>query len=173
MWLKLDLDGITFNFRISEYKKSTKEWDAGWSREDLILQSQGWLYYKISNEELLLMCEVEELHTKIEALLTDEINLLEKMECIEPDFTFVFYPKFDERNDPRYIYVAPGKEIVDISMELSIAFWNNGLTSNRLVMSFDRLDLEKLLCYLKLVIGKISKSDDAVQKLRNEGIICD
>lgn len=171
MWLKLDIDGIIFHFRISGYRKSTEEWDGEWSREDLTLQSKSWLDYQISNDELLLMCEVEELHSKIEALLTDKMLSVETMECIEPDLTFVFQPKSDLRNDPRYTYVAPGQEIVDIGMDLIIAFWNEELTSNRLTIAFDRSDLENLLCYLELVIGKKSENDEAVQKLIGEGTI--
>jgi len=171
MWLKLDIDGIIFHFRICGYRKSTKEWDSEWSREDLTLQSKSWLNYQIVNDELLLMHEVEELHEKIESLLTDKIVSVETMECIEPDLTFVFQPKQDLRNDPKYSYVAPGYEIVDIGMELSIAFWNEGegLTANRLTIAFDRSDLEKMLCYLELIIGKKSQNDEMVQKMIKEG----
>ena len=171
MWLKLDIDGILFHFRISGYRKSTEEWDGEWSKEDLALQSKEWLNYQITNDELLLMCEVEELKAKIEALLTDAIESVETMECIEPDLTFIFHPKCDLRNDPKYTYVAPGHEIVDIDMELSIAFWNEGLTSNRLIMTIERSDLEKLLCYLKLIMGTINETDKTVQALISDGTI--
>ena len=171
MWLKLDLEGIMFHFRIRDYKKSSQEWEGEWSREDLILQSKEWLNYQISDDELLLMCEVEELCTKIESLLADHIMSVETMECIEPDLTFVFHPKADLRDNPKYTYVAPGHEIVDIDMELVVAFWDDGLTGNRLSMTLDRSALEKLLCYLKLVMGKNQSTNEDVQKLVSQGVI--
>ncbi|MDO4543507.1 MAG: hypothetical protein Q4C01_03050 [Clostridia bacterium] len=158
MWLKLDIDGIIFHFRICDYRKSTEEWYDEWSSENLTLQSKSWLNYQI-NGALLLTCEVEELHEKIESLLTDKMVSVETMECIEPDLTFVFQPKQDLRN-------------VDIGMELSIAFWNGGLmTANRLTIAFDRSDLEKMLCYLELIIGKKSKDDEMVKKMIKDGCL--
>jgi hypothetical protein len=171
VWLKLDLDGIDFHFRIKNYRQSTENWDDEWSKEDLTLQSSNWLDYHIDNDELLLMCEVEELRDDIKSLLFDENKKIYSLECIEPDLTFTFYPKIDLREESNYIYVQRGCEIVDVFMELKVAFWNDGLTANRLLLNFDRSDLEKLLCYLELITGKISIQDKQVQKLIEQGSI--
>ncbi len=40
------------------------------------------------------------------------------MEFIEPDFKFIFVPKRDLRNDPRYACIKEGYEIADIYMEI-------------------------------------------------------
>ncbi|MEG0546666.1 MAG: hypothetical protein RR552_05710 [Oscillospiraceae bacterium] len=171
MWLKIDLEGIDFHFRISNYKKSTSNWGDEWSRIDLTLQSRKWLDYQIVNDELLLMCEIETLRDNIKALLSDEIDKIERVECIEPDLTFVFFPKYDLRNDSKYTYVAPGYEIVDIHMELEVAFWNGGLTANRLMLSFDRSDLEIFLCYLDLITKQLEIQDKKVIGLIDNGTL--
>lgn len=171
MWLKLNLGGIDFHFRIKGYKKSTDNWDEEWSSIDLTLQSREWLNYQIRNDDLLLMREVEIIKGWIEALLSDEISEKEYMECIEPDLCFIFYPKYNLKDDPRYTYVRPGYEIVDIYMELKVAFWDDGLTDNRFILVFGRKDLEMFLCYLNLITGEADKNDEDVKKLVAQGII--
>lgn len=174
MWLKLDIGGIDFHFRISGYKKSTQEnWDDEWCDVDLTLQSRKWLDYHINSDETLLALEVEELRDSIDALLKDGLENYEHKECVEPDFEFHLYPKEDLRNNPRFTYVAPGHEILDVHMDFSVTFWDREgcLSSNRLLMEFDRDDLEKLLCYLNLVTKAVSKDDDTVKKAIAEGYI--
>jgi hypothetical protein len=58
-------------------------------------------------------------------------------------------------------------------MDFSVTFWDRegGLSSNRLLMDFDREDLEKLLCYLNIVTGTTSKDDESVKKAIAEGYI--
>lgn len=174
MWLKLDIGGIDFHFRISGYKKSTQEnWDDEWCDVDLTLQSRKWLDYHINSDETLLALEVEELRDSIDALLKDGLENYEHKECVEPDFEFHLYPKEDLRNNPRFTYVAPGHEILDVHMDFSVTFQDREgcLSSNRLLMEFDRDDLEKLLCYLNLVTKAVSKEDDTVKKAIAEGYI--
>lgn len=67
----------------------------------------------------------------------------------------------------------PGHEILDVHMDFSVTFWDREgcLSSNRLLMEFDRDDLEKLLCYLNLVTKAVSKDDDTVKKAIAEGYI--
>lgn len=175
MWLKLDLDGIDFRFRIEKYKKSTKNnWDEEWCDLDLTLKSQEWLNYNIVSDEILLAFEVEKLCDKIEALLSDKLNEPEIITCIEPDLEFHLYPKYDIRNNPDVIYVRPDSNtIVDVDMRLIVSFWhkNGGLTANQLILAFNREDLEKLYCYLKYITGTITEEDKTFQKLISEGII--
>ncbi len=175
MWLKLDLGGIDFRFRIEKYKKSTREnWDVEWCDVDLMLKSQEWLNYNIVSDECLLSIEVEELCDKIEALLNDKLEEPERIRCVEPDLEFRLYPKYNIRNNPDVVYIKPGSNtIVDVCMKLIVSFWhkNGGLTANELILAFDRKDLEKLYCYLKYVIGIITEEDETLQKLMTEGII--
>lgn len=175
MWLKLDLGGIDFRFRIEKYKKSTREnWDVEWCDVDLMLKSQEWLNYNIVSDECLLSIEVEELCDKIDALLNDKLEEPEIITCIEPDLEFHLYPKYDIRNNPDVVYIKPGSNtIVDVCMKLIVSFWhkNRGLTANQLQLYFNRENLEKLHCYLKYVIWIITEEDETLQKLMTEGII--
>ena len=174
MWIKLDIGGIDFHFRILGYRKSTREnWDDEWCNVDLTLQSNEWLNYQITSDENLLAAEVEDLRDSIDALLNDKLEECQHKECIEPDFEFHLYPKEDLRNNPRFTYVAPGHEILDIHMDFSVTFWDREgcLSSNCLLMEFDRDDLERLLCYLNLVTGTVSKDDETIKKAISEGYI--
>ena len=170
MWFKLDLDGIVLQLRITGYKEPTVErWDCEWCRVDLTLQSGDWLDYHVGPTELLVAAEVKDLRDCIDALLTDRIEKPKELGFIEPDLEFQFTPKQDARENPRVLYVRPGSEIVDIGMEMVVYFWNDGLTDNRLIVSFIREDLEKLLCYLQYVTGSISKDSTEVANLLAEG----
>lgn len=75
LWLRLDIGGIDLHFRISHYRKATKEkWDTQWCEIDLTLQASNWLNYHISSSEIMLSLEVESLRDGIKALLNDELN---------------------------------------------------------------------------------------------------
>ncbi len=174
MWLKLDLEGIDFRFRISRYRKSTKEkWDDEWCLVDLRLYAQDWLNYKIKSDETLLSFEVERIRDKINYLLNDKIEAPEIIECMEPDFEFHLHPKEDIRNNPNISYVRPGYEIVDIDMDFVVNFWydKGTLSSNRMFLCFGRDDLNKLLCYLNYITGAADENDKTVNELITEGFI--
>jgi len=147
MWLKLDIDGIELKFRISGYKPIC-DWEKNysWCQVDLQLNNS-WIDYEI-NGELLDMGEVLSLENRISDLLSGKVSEVKDFECLEPDLQFRFYPKLDIFNDPKIIYVALGHEIADLSADLSITFWNKGLTNNRLILQLDRDDLEFLHDYL-------------------------
>lgn len=165
MWLNLNLDGIDLHLQITGYKKSDpKKWDDQWCGVDITLESSNRLNYHISSS-ILESCEVEEIRDTIADLLQDKITTEQEMTFTEPELTFILHPKRDLRMDTKYIYIAPGHEIVDIDADLHIYFWNGGLTANYLSLCFDRTDLEKLLVYLELITKKISKNSDEVQEL--------
>lgn len=165
MWISLDLDGIELQLRITDYRKSTNQWDEKWCKVDLSLRSDEWLNYQIKGQEILLACEVEELRHALHELLTDQIEQECAVAFIEPDLAFNLSPKQDVRSNPRVLYVKPGHEITDIGMDLEVSFWHDGLTANRLTIAFDRLDIERLLCYLRLITKEITLDDDNVQQL--------
>ena len=154
MWIKLNLDGIDFHFRISQYEKSTQErWDVQWCSVDLTLQCTNCLDYKISSE-ILLSCEVEDIRDNINRLLHNEIQDISELDFIEPDLTFVLIPKKDT-----------GHEILNVAANMHIHLWDDGLTENYISVCFDRDNLKRLLTYLQFITGEISKNSDAVQEL--------
>ena len=174
MWLKLDLEGISFEYRISEYEPSTNQnWDTNWCKVDLTIRSGNWLDYRIEYKEILLAAEVENLRDGINKLLNDELNEPQLIEGLEPDLEFHLHPKEDKRNNPRISYVRPGYEIIDVDMQLIITFWNidKSLSENKMILCFNRDELEKLLCYLNLVTGVISENDLKVKRYINEGCL--
>ena len=171
MWLKLDLDGIKLCFKVTGYKKSTNSnWDDEWCRVQLNVQSENWLNYSQSGE-LLLACEVEEVLSLFEDLVEDKIPESREVEFIEPDLRFVLNPKKDLRDDPQYMYVKPGYEIVDIDAEFRVSFWNDGLTANYLSLGMGREDIMAFIIYLRVITKRISKTDDNAQQLIKKGIL--
>lgn len=168
MWFKLNLDGIKLYLRVNGYRKSTHNWCDEWCGLEFTVQSNDWLNYTQSGE-LLLACEVEEMVSVFEDLLEDRINETKALEFIEPDLKFLIYPKKDLREDPNYTYVKPGYEIVDVSVDLQISFWDGGLTANYLSLAMDREEISLLVMYLKLVMGQLSKDDISVQEMLKNG----
>lgn len=172
MWFRLNLGGIDFHFQISKYRKSTREnWDYEWCDVDLTLQAK-WLNFQITSSAILLAMEVEKIRDKIDALLNDKLDNPERIECIEPDLEFHLYPKEDIRNNPEIVYVQPGYEIADIGMDFVVSFWaDDGLSANRLLLSFGREDLEKLLCYLRYITKSTDDKDEKIQSMIEEGCL--
>lgn len=166
MWLKMDLEGIEFRFRIAGYKSSTKDdrYDE-WCKVDLAVRAGEWLDYHVEASEMLLAMEVETLKDAIDDLLHDRLDQPTELGFVEPDIEFDLYPKEDLRNDPRFLYIRSGCEISDIYMELVISFWHDGLTANRLVLGLCQNDIEKLACYLKYITGQTDNNDVTVQKM--------
>lgn len=176
MWLSLDLEGISFRFRIRNYRQYSAEEIMNyenWTRIDLSLQAGEWLNYHVTNDEIMMTNEIEDLRDHLGRLLTDGLTEEYRLELLEPDFVFVLHPKQDLRNNPEIVYIRPGYEIVDIDMDMEIAFWHEGLTANRLVLSFDREEIEKLWLYLRLITGTIDIQNTAIQALLEEVIISD
>ena len=171
MWLKLNLDGIKLYFKVTGYRKSTDtDWSDEWCGVEFSVQSESWLNYSQSGE-LMLACEVEEVLSLFEDLVEDRIFEPREIEFIEPDFKFLLNPKKDLRQDPRYTYVKPGHEIVDINAEFKVCFWNGGLTDNYLSLCMDREDILAFIVYLKVITKQISKTETAVQALFKKGIL--
>lgn len=170
MWLKMNLEGIEFRFRIAGYKKSTRDncYDE-WCKVDLAVRAESWLDYHVEASEMLLAMEVETLKDAIDDLLDDRLEQPAELGFVEPDIEFELYPREDLRNNPRFLYIKPGREMSGIYMELVISFWHDGLTANRLVLGFGQDDMEKLECYLKYIIGLVNEDDPMVQKMMANG----
>ncbi|PKM40288.1 MAG: hypothetical protein CVV04_03545 [Firmicutes bacterium HGW-Firmicutes-9] len=169
MWLKLDIDGIELNLRISGYKPIA-DWKSeySWCQVDLQLKSS-WLDYKI-NGELLDMGEVVLLQNRMSDLLSDKTTDITAFEGLEPDIQFQFFPRRDIRNDPKVLYVAPGHQFFDISADMIITFWNEGLTNNRLILNLGCDEIEYFRDYL-LYVEKTTDFDKAkLDKLIAKGV---
>ena len=170
MWLNLNLDGIKLYFKVSGYHKSGEKWYDEWCSVEFTLQSDNWLNYTQAGE-LLLACEIEELESAFTDLLQDKISNISNLEFIEPDMKFVLEPKRDLRDDPRYTYVKPGCEIVDITAHMHISFWDGGLTANYLSLALDRDEILMFATYLKLIMGRINLDDLTVQEMLKKRIL--
>ena len=174
MWLRLDLEGLDFQFRITGYHPSTREnWDCEWCNVDLSMIAPHWLDYHIDNQEIMLCCEVESLKKGIDDLLEDRLTEKKEISFIEPDLSFHLFPREDLRKNPEVSYVAPGHEWTEVDADLEVHTWNHGLTENRIMTCFSRDELGILLCYLKLICGEVNVEDEAIQKYMSEGKIYD
>lgn len=151
MSLNLDLRGIQLDFAVHDYKASAEnDRFPKWYNVDFHIRSGNWLDYQLHGE-LLMHDEVDEILSRIDALLNSGVGESSVWECVEPDFRFTFHPQKDLTNDPRYTYVAPGHEIEDIKLEWSVYFWDSGLTENHLTLVLFREEIIALRNYLKSV----------------------
>jgi len=169
MWLKLDLEGMIFKLKIEKYD-SKKLDDDDWAKVSFSFKFGNIINYSESNAELMQNQEINILESYLKRLLEDKIKEKKTYNFIEPDFEMDFYPKMYS-TDPNLIYIKPGTEVADISMDLRVNLWSDGLTGNYFSMSFDREDIEKFYTYLLLVTNKIDKNDEKVQKLIEAGTL--
>lgn len=170
MWIKFDLQGMLFNLKIEGYKPY-QDVDGQWTNDSFSFKFQDTINYKKDNYEAILSCEVDDIIKYLKELLDDKMTESKEYGCIEPDFEFVFSPKFDVRNDPNCLYAKPGTEIIDIDLQLKVNLWDDGLTNNYFSTTFGREEIEQLYIYLMLISNRIKKDDEQVQKLIDKGII--
>ncbi len=174
MWLRMDLDGITVGFQIQQYTKQNArigdEYDY-WCKVSFSFFSEPWLNYNKENAEVFLSYEVDDLAQTLEDLLNDRLSKPTAVELIEPDFCFKLSPKEDLRNNPQFLYIQPGREIADISMEWKVFFWHDGLTENHLTVALDREDIINLRNYLFWVIGKYNETTPEIIDMEKKGIL--
>ena len=172
MKLRLDLAGIIVQLQIRKYDPELKgDYCTGWCKTDFSFSSEPWLNYAQDDAEVFLSSEVADLYTALNQLLQDELTEEKMFECIEPDFNFILQPKFDVRNNPKVLYVKPGHEIVDITMEWTVSFWNEGLTANYLSVSLNREEIQHLCNYLGLVTGQLREADTVILNMINAGVL--
>lgn len=172
MWIKFNLDGMKFELKIENYKPG-QTLDGDWADVSFNFEFQDIIKYKKTAMEILLCCEVDDLRAFMEDLLNDKLTDIKSYECIEPDFDFIFRPKYDIRNNPNLIYVKPGNEIEDVNMELNVNLWNEGLTCNYFSTLFNRKEIENFYLYLCLITSKIKNDDARIRNLLNSGTIYD
>ena len=174
MWLKLDLDGINFQLKITNYTQheDRSEYPEDWCNVSMKYQSGEWLDYVVDRQQLLLSDEVDDLQSALSRFLNDEFMNAEVLGFAEPDIKFILYPKRDVRDDPNLLYISPeANPIQDILMDLRVSFWNGGLTANYLSLCMDREDIEMLHKYLMLVTEKIDVDSEDIQKMISGGYL--
>lgn len=170
----MNLDGIIVKLQIQHYTKKEarirEEYD-NWCKASFSFFAEPWLDYHKENKEIFLSFEIDELAQALDDLLHDKISQPTIVEFIEPDFLFELSPKEDLRDNPRVVYIRPGKEITDISMKWEISFWNDGLTANYLTLTLDREDMVNLKNYLWWVIGKYDETTPEIIAMKAKGIL--
>lgn len=150
--LVMDIDGIELLFHIHEFYPSSREnWDDEWAKISFRVTSGEWLNYIINYQEIMMMCEIEQLRDILHKQLSNDLTEVYELECLEPDLTFRIIPLSDFRESSKTLSIKEDFEIIDIDLQIDISFWNEGLTANKLTLSLDRNEIENLACYLDVV----------------------
>lgn len=172
MRLKLDLEGVDFELRISGYKKP-KEGIEEWCKTEISIYDGAWFNYHSDNTtmdsgEVLWLCGAigDFLDSKIKKTVVEEF--------LEPDLAFLFVPETEEREphgDIDNLLNAIDYWLTEPHVRLAITFWNGAPTTNHVFLTFFREELERLHCYLKYVTKQITDDDADVIKYMNEGTL--
>lgn len=157
MWLKLDLDGVSFQIKIKGYSLATKKisWDEQWCTVECAFIGHG-INFICDGDDILLACEIKEVASYLDDLLHDKIKEVYTVECVEPDFKFMMIPKID---------------IYDIRMELKSYFWNGYLTNHYLSLSFDRQNIIYFRNYLLYVMKQLDEDHPIIQDMLKEDVL--
>lgn len=155
MGLEMNIDGIQVKLEIRGYVLSDrKDWDREWCQLDYSFSSGEWLNYSKKNDPMLLSCEIDTLVQALTDLLDNKITEKQEVSFLDPDFEFELSPSFDLRNNPKFIYVEPGCEIIDISLDWRVFFYHEAATANFLSVTLDRNDIRQFLDYLISIQNK-------------------
>lgn len=152
MGLELEVDGIKVKFEIRGYLLTDRSnWYSEWCKVDYSFSFKDSLNFHKDNYESVLSSEIDYLVEQLANLLDNKITETVEIKFLEPDLEFVLSPSFDIRTNPNVIYVEPGCEISDISLEWRIYFNDQWATANFLTITLDRDEINSLLEYLKSV----------------------
>ena len=150
MYLKLTLDGdITVTFRIREYDHKITASD-DWCVVDLLVQKPGVLNYELYEDETLEGHEVRSIKDLIAATIKGEDR--KPYEPTEP-----------------YMVFEPGKDPIHLIWKIYIWSGVEYNTDSTIALYLLQEDMERLLSYLKLITGDITKNE--VTGLIEEGIL--
>ena len=150
MGLELEVDGIKVKLEIRGYLSTDRSnWYSEWCKIDYSFSFKDSLNFHKENYESLLSCEIDYLVEQLANLLDNKITETVEISFLEHDLEFVLSPSFDVRTNPNVIYVEPGFEISDITLEWRIYFNDQWATANYLTITLDRNEINSLLEYLK------------------------
>lgn len=155
MWIKLNIDGMIFKLKIEDYKPN-QDTNGNFVKASYSFIFKDIIKYEKERDEVLLSSEIDILIKHLRELLDDEMKDIVSYDCIEPDFEFIFNPKYDD---------------IDIDMELRVYLYNPMLTCNYFSVLFNRTQIEQLYTYLSLITKRINREDEKVKQLLKEGII--
>ena len=156
MDFEIDIDGIKIELQIRDYKSPKNDDDKydSWCELDYSFTSGEWLNFNKKNDSMLLSFEIDDLVEGLTQLLDNKITNICEISFLEPDFEFILYPVSDLRDNPDVIYVKPGHEMIDISLEWRVFFYHQGVTANFLTVTLDRDEIKQFLDYLISVQNK-------------------
>lgn len=155
MWFKYNINGITMQLQITGYQKTDlQNWDDCWCHIVLHLESPTWLAFHLE-DECLLSCEIDSLIHNLTLFCNGQLSETVTMECIEPNFSFVFDPE-------------------ECAVNWNIFFWadKGTITDNHLSLALYEDGASALLTYLKIVTGTLSEHSPVVTQLIEKNILC-
>ena len=116
--------------------------DCGYSWTDAVITvNNSYFNYKTSNE-FLEFREMASMFNKLEALLSNTLTEVYRMEFIEPDVQIVFNPRHEEFGDI-------------VAEFFFYPFLDGALTEQHYVLPLYRDDIEELVTYLSDMIDKL------------------
>lgn len=161
--LKLDLGSHVMYLQINDWHKArSKDYDDEWCSVKCRIKSD-FMDYRVENNqpdcETLMWSEVENLLHCTEQLLTGKIAEKNSMDCVEPDFEFVFYPATEN--------------VQSVGMDILIAFWepDGALSANSLQLYLGQEEVEQFYEYLKLVCKETDPHSSKLEEMRKQGIL--
>lgn len=175
MKIVLDGGGIDLSLRIREYKKNDREYpDCPWCRVDYALQSS-FMNYIQDDSECLECAEVDYLYDKLRSLLEYKISKKTEIGFIEPDLSFVLYPRVILGDDHKYNGAIYREDIKELSPWAEIVFYlwdkDGALSESSIHLTLSEDDIRALVCYLQYVRLEVSEEDAEVQKYIADGLM--
>lgn len=168
MKLVLDLDGVLFEFEITNYVGGFSLIPSirDFANVSLSLNSD-YINYELKQEPLLMSKEVEYLKYEIKNLLEDKTTNEKEIYFENPVLGFLLEPSGDViSNDDNTGYIE-----CECSSELIINIKNsNRLSSNEFRLYMVKEELEAFYWYLRVVTDEISINDLEVKDYIDKGI---
>ena len=104
------------------------------------------IFYQADHDEMFLSEETDRLCAAFTDLLEGKIHTSREVIMIEPDFSFVLFPRADTGKH------HPSNDIQDVHAQWRIHFWHEGLTDHYLAITLKRDDLTALRDFFAAII---------------------
>lgn len=145
-WIKFDLDGIIFKFKVYGFEEHND-----WVKTSWRIKFEDIISYQRDHEEVFTKDCIDYLIDHLKDHLNNRIKRIKTIDFIEPDFQFVFKPQERQYDGITHKEL---KDVIDIQTEMKIYFWHRGATLNHISITFERKDIQKLYEYLVAVKEK-------------------